>query len=116
MKSRKPKKEGKLILPPPTANGRGELAPFLKAKHIPKDGITKISMLGEGRESKSKFGEGVEVACKIESEQYSWTIKRDSGNYRRLFERFGEEIENWKGFVKVERKEYMGNEYIAVVD
>jgi hypothetical protein len=33
-----------------------------------------------------------------------------------LFERFGSDLANWKGIVKVERMEYLGNEYVAVVD
>jgi hypothetical protein len=47
---------------------------------------------------------------------YTLSIKRDSRNHRRLFERFGSDIRKWKGIVKVERKEYMGKEYVAVVD
>jgi hypothetical protein len=34
-------------------------------------------------------------------------------NYSILYERFGPK--SWKGVVKVERKEHMGHEYIAVV-
>jgi hypothetical protein len=31
-----------------------------------------------------------------------------------LYERFGND--EWKGIVKVERKEYLGREYVAVAD
>jgi len=73
-------------------------------------------LLGAARKSNSRFGEGIDVACKIGNKQYTWTIKFDSANYRILFERLGSELENWKGIVKVERKEYLGNEYVAVVE
>jgi len=116
MKSENTQKESNLILPPPPANGKGELVPFLKAKDISKKGPTQITLLGEGRESSSRLGAGIEITCKIGSEKYAWTIRYDSPNYRRLYERFGSEITNWKGNVKVERKEHMGKEYVAVVD
>lgn len=68
------------------------------------------------RKSNTRFGEGIDVACKIGNKEYTWTIKFDSANYRILFERFGSDLANWKGIVKVERMEYLGNEYVAVVD
>jgi hypothetical protein len=102
-----------VILPPPT-NKSTELAPFLKATDIATKEITQISLLGDMRKSTSRFGEGIEIACTVGGKLYTWTIKFDSGNYTRLYERFGSK--NWKGVVKVERKEYMGHEYVAVVD
>jgi hypothetical protein len=108
--------KGTIVLPPPTASAKDQLAPFLKAKDIAENGITKITLLGAGQESNSQFGKGIDVACKIGNKAYTWTIKYQSGNYSRLFKRFGSEVENWKGVVKVERKEYMGNQYVAVVD
>lgn len=112
MKS-KPKKESKLILPLPTAGGGDELPPFLKARDISDKEITKITLLGGMRKSNSQFGEGIDLDCKIGSKKYSWTIKYDSGNYRRLFKRFGQN--KWKGIVQVERKKHMGREYVAVI-
>jgi len=102
-----------VILPPPT-NTSTELAPFLKATDIPNKGITEITLLGDMRKSNSRFGDGIELACTVGGKPYTWTIKFDSGNYSRLYERFGNK--NWKGAVKVERKEYMDHEYVAVVD
>jgi hypothetical protein len=116
MMSAKTKKESKMVLPPPTSNGSGELPPFLKPKDISKKGISPLTLLGEGRKSNSKFGEGVNVSCKIGKKNYTWSIKRNSVNYRRLYERFGSDIEKWKGIVNVEGKEYMGQGFIAVVD
>jgi|SRR5262252_3253883 len=114
MKSRNAKNESSLILPPPTS-ARSEFAPFLKAKDVPKKGVTQITLLGGWRRSNSRFGEGMEVPCTVNGKRYTWTIKFDSGNYSRLYERFkGKE---WKGVVKVERKKHKsGNEYVAVVD
>jgi len=119
MKSRNNKTT--LILPPPTAGGRDELAPFLKAKDLPKKGSTKLTLLGEGHKSSSQFGEGIDVVCKIGIKQYILTIRFDSPdhrspNYRHLFERFGDDIRKWKGTVKVARKKHMGHEYVAVMD
>jgi hypothetical protein len=105
-----------IILPHPKADGRDEFPPFLKAKDIAEKGVTETTLLGEGRQSNSQFGEGIDVACTIGGKKYLWPIKFDSGNYSRLFKRFGSDIENWKGIVKVERKSYLGREYVAVVD
>jgi len=113
MKSRNTKNEGTVILPPPTSN-RTELVPFLKATDIAKKGITQITLLGDMRKSNSRFGEGVELACTFGRKRFTWTVKFSSVNYSLLYERFGPK--NWKGVVKVERREHMGHEYIAVVD
>ena len=113
MKSRNTQNEGTVILPPPIRKNL-ELAPFLKPVDIPKKGITQIMLLGDMRKSKSRFGEGIEVTCTVRGKPYTWTIKFASGNYSRLYVRFGPK--KWKGVVKVERKEYMGREYVAVVD
>ena len=118
MTSQNAQEESSLILPPPPANGKGELIPFLRAKDISKQGTTEIRLLGEGRESSSRFGKGIEVACKLKltEDSYIWTIKYNSPNYRRLFKRFGNGITKWNGIVKVERKVHKGKEYVAVVD
>jgi hypothetical protein len=113
MKKRNNNNKSKVNLPPP-ANKHAELTPFLKATDITKKGITEITLLGDMRKSKSRFGEGIELACTVGGKLYTWTIKFESGNYSRLYERFGEE--DWKGIVNVERKEYKGREYVAVVD
>ena len=104
-----------IVLPPPTANVAKQLPPYLRGKDIAAEGATRITLLGDARKSNSRFGEGIDVPCKIGNKAYTWTIKFDSANYRILFERFGSELANWKGIVKVERKEYLGNEYVAVV-
>lgn len=111
MKSRNTKNT--VILPPPTRKST-ELASFLKVMDISESGNTEITLLGDMRQSKSRFGDGIEVACTVGGKRYTWTIKFDSGNYTRLYERFG--TKNWKGVVNVERKEYMSHKYIAVVD
>jgi len=107
--------KGTKVLPPPTSTVKNQLALFLKAKDIAENGNTKITLLGTAGESNSQFGKGIEVACKVGKKEYTWTIKFGSPNYRLLFERFGSDGGNWKGVVKVERKVYMGNEYVAVV-
>lgn len=106
----------KIILPPPTLNANNQLVPFLKPKDIAEEGITKLTLLGHVRKSTGRFGDGIDVACKISKAEYTWTIKFESANYRILFERFGSNVANWNGVVKVERKEYLGNQYVAVVE
>jgi hypothetical protein len=113
MKSRNAKNGSTLILPHPSST-RDQLTPFLKAKDLRKKGTTPIALLGVLRKSNSRFGDGIEVACKVGNKNYTLTVKYDSGNYSRLFDRFGRK--KWNGIVNVERKEYMGHEYVAVVD
>jgi hypothetical protein len=103
-----------ITLPPPTTNAAKQLQPYLKTKDIAAKSVTKIALLGTARKSNSRFGEGIDAACKIGNKEYTWTIKFDSANYRMLFERFGNDLTQWKGLVKVERKEYLGNEYVAI--
>ena len=103
------------VLPPPTANANNDLPPYLKVRDTNVKGTTKIKLLGAIRKSNSRFGDGIDVACKIGDKQYTWTIKFNSANYRILFERFGSDPTNWKGILQVERKEYLGHEYVAVV-
>ncbi len=90
-----------VVLPPPTRKS-AELTPFLKVTDISENG-TQITLLGGMRKSKSRFGEGIELACTVGVKSYTWTIKFDSGKYSRLYERFG--TKRWKGVLKVELKE-----------
>ena len=101
----------------PTASTRDQLAPFLKAKDIAEKGNTQITLLGATRKSNSQFGKGIDVACKIGSKEYTWTIKFDSAQLSHACSNASEvTLANWKGIVKVERKEYLGNQYVAVVE
>ena len=105
-----------ITLPPPTTSANDQLTPFLKAQDIAEKGVTELTLLGVARQSNSRFGEGIDVPCKIGNKEYTWTVKFESGNYRRLFDRFSSDAKKWKGIVKVERKEYLGKKYVAVVD
>jgi len=103
-------------LPDPKAGGN-ELAPFLKAKDISAKGKTKIVLTGDVRESSGKFGDGVDCGVKIGGKLYSFTVKFESGNYRRLIEQCGKNPKSWKGKVLVaERDEYLGNQYVKLLD
>jgi hypothetical protein len=106
----------KITLPPPTTSAKEQLTPFLKAQDIAEKGITELTLLGAGRQSTSRFGKGIDVACKLANKEYTWTVKFQTGNYRRLYDRFGSDVTKWKGIVNVERKEYLGREYVAVVE
>jgi len=52
---------------------------------------------------------------KVDGSTYSLTVKYSSGNYSKLHKKFGDLENNWKGPVKVEVKEYLGNKHIGVV-
>lgn len=113
--AKRTKRSSTMILPPPTAKKGNEFPLFLKAKDISENGTTDITLLGDARPSTSRFGEGVDLACKIGSKAYTWSVKFDSVNYRLLYEQFGQK-QKWIGDVKVERKKWLGNEYVAVVE
>lgn len=104
-------------LPDPKAAGGGDFAPFLKPNDLPKKGTCRITLTGDVRESSGKFGDGIDVGAKIGSKVFSWTMKFESGNYRRVIEAFSKNIKKWKGkTVQVTRDKYLGNEYIKIVD
>ena len=105
----------KMNLPTPTV-GTGSNS-YLKATDIPNGNHkTKLTVLGNIRESNSNFGEGIEVDVKLGSKTFTFTVKFASGNYTRLLQRFGKDSSQWKGTIAVVRGEYLGKEYVKVLD
>jgi hypothetical protein len=104
-----------LIQKPENGNGSTDYSPWLTPEVFGKSGKGTVNLLGTMRVSNSQFGEGIVFDVKANGSKFSWTIKYSSGNYSRLHKRFGDSEEKWKGPVKVEVKEYMGKEYVAVV-
>jgi hypothetical protein len=88
---------------------------WLTPEVIGKSGKGTVNLLGKMRTSNSQFGEGIILDVKANGSMFSWTVKYSSGNYSKLHKRFGDAEKKWKGPVKVEVKEYMGKEYVAVV-
>ncbi len=104
-------------LPDPKASGGGDFAPYLKAKDIPAKGTHKIVLTGDVRESSGKFGDGIDIGVKVGKKIFSMTVKFDSGNYRRLIEKFGKNIPKWKGkTMSAQRDTYLGNHYVKFLD
>lgn len=88
-------------------------APFLKAAEIPEKG-GKITLLGNMRTAQAGGFSDYLIDVRIGKETRTLGLKRASGNYRRLFERFGSNPAKWKGAVKVVRAVNMGKEYVQV--
>jgi hypothetical protein len=110
-------KENNMNLPDPKSAASGDYAPFLKAKDLPKKGNCKLTLTGDVRESNGQFGDGIDVGVKLGGKVYSWTVKFESGNYRRLIEAFGKNIKKWKSkTVTVTVDKYLGNSYVKIVD
>lgn len=111
-----PRREGELIkAPKPEVPEQGEFHPWLTIENLGKKGTGVIKLLGNVRKSESEFGEGVVMDVSLNGDRFSWTIKFSSGNYARLHKRFGDSFAKWRGPVKVEVKQYMTKDYIAVV-
>lgn len=104
-----------LIRKPEKSEGSTDFHPWLTPEAFGKSGKGTVNLLGTMRASNSEFGEGVVLDVKVNGSMFSWTVKYSSPNYLKLHKRFGASEKNWKGSVRVEIKEYLGKEYIAVV-
>ena len=104
-----------LIRKPENGNGSTDYNPWLTPEAFGSSGKGTVNLLGTMRVSNSQFGEGIILDVKANGSMFSWTVKYSSGNYSKLHKRFGDAEKKWKGSVKVEVKEYMGKEYVAVV-
>ena len=102
-------------LPEPRQGGGTN--PYLKVSDIPNGSkATKVSVLGNVRESNSKFGEGIELDAIVGGRTFTWTVRFASGNYLRLVQRFGKDSDQWKGTVTVARGTHLGKEYVKILD
>jgi len=104
-----------LIRKPESDNNTGDFNPWLTPEVLGKSGKGTVVLLGTMREGSSQFGESIILDVKVNGRPYSWTVKYKSGNYPRLHKKFGDNEKHWKGPVRVEVKEYMDKEYVAVV-
>lgn len=104
-----------LLRKPETSNGSTDYNPWLTPEVFGKSGRGTVNLLGTMRAGNSQFGEGIILDVKANGSMFSWTVKYASGNYSRLHKKFGASEKKWKGPVKVEVKEYMGKDYVAVV-
>ena len=104
-----------LIRKPENDKGKTDYHPWLKPEVFCKSGKGTVNLLGTMRASSSQFGEGIVLDVEVNGSRFSWTVKYSSRNYSLLHQRFGDSEKKWKGPVKVEVKEYLGKEYVAVV-
>jgi hypothetical protein len=107
--------KAQLIRKPKKSEGSTDFHPWLTPEAFGKSGKGTVNLLGTIRASNSEFGEGIVLDAKVNGSMFSWTVKYSSPNYSKLHKRFGASEKNWKGPVKVEVKEYLGKEYIAVI-
>lgn len=99
---------------PDTKSSGGD---YLKVGMVGKMGKkATITLTGSGEEKKGTYGPQVTIGCKYKGKDYLWSFGQNSGNHKRLYDRFGAKFSKWKGSVKVEVKEFNGNDYLAVVD
>jgi hypothetical protein len=103
-----------LIRKPENENSSAEYHPWLTPVVFGKSGKGAVTLQGTMRPGNSQFGDGIILDVKVSGSPFSWTVKYSSGNYSKLHKKFGDTESNWKGPVKVEVKEYLGNKYIAV--
>ena len=104
-----------LIRKPENENGSTDYHPWLTPEVFGKSGKRTVTLLGTMRPGKSQFGDGIILDVKVNGLMFSWSVKYARGNYSKLYEKFGDSENNWKGSVKVEVQEYLGNKHIAVV-
>jgi uncharacterized protein (DUF2147 family) len=104
-----------LVRKPENGNSSTEYNPWLTPEAFGKSGKGTVNLLGTMRASSSQFGEGIVLDVEVNGSRYSWTVKYSSRSYSLLHQRFGDSEKKWKGPVKVEVKEYLEKEYVAVV-
>lgn len=104
-------------IPKPTGGTSGsDFNPFIKPKDIGK-GVVTVMLQGGARMHDGNFGPQIIVPVKVKGKVFDWSFGLNSGNHNRLFKRFGQNENKWKGAVKVTiKKGLSGNPYIAIVD
>jgi hypothetical protein len=120
------KENKEMAMPNPSQRQRGKLpkpardesgySPFLKVEDLAKKGTTSITLQGGSRQAHSKFGEQIIVPIKLGNKKYDWAVNLTSGNYVRLYNRFGDDDKKWVGKVKVQVAENLDKKYIQVTD
>jgi len=103
-------------MPEPTDGPAGDLPEFLRAADLgKKEGARgSITFLGKtASKIESQFGVQYAFPVRFKGKLYDWPIRIDSGNHRRIADRFGKRTP--KGSVNVELKTYNRNLYIAIV-
>jgi hypothetical protein len=103
-------------MPAPSEGPAGDLPEFLRASDLGKKVGAKgvITFLGKpGRRIESQFGVQWAFPVKFKGKVYDWPVREDSGNHRRMYDRFKGKAP--KGSVNVELKDYNRNLYIAIV-
>lgn len=100
---------------PEPEGGTGQGNPFFKASML-KKGKNKLQFLGKVRDAGPNSFSDLQAEVKFNGKVFDLGIKLSSGNYRRLYEQFGANPNKWKGIVLAEKGEYLGKEYVKIVD
>lgn len=117
MKAPAPANQNKTLAKAPApVNSGGSGSSYLKAEHIAQRGTTAITFLGGASASTGQYGAGVDLPVAIGKKKFTFTVKFESGNYPRLYARFGDNFAKWKGKVKVCVAQHLGKNYVQVVD
>ena len=94
---------------------------WLKVTDISPEGESTIVLTGKNAIGMSQFG-GPCANCEVRIGKVlkTWTVVffRDgipTGNYKRLYKKFGDDLNAWKGTIRVEKKVNMGRDYVAVL-
>lgn len=105
-------------LPKPELPENGDYAPFLKIGSITARDRKmggKITFLGgETRTVEGQFGTQVLVPVKYDGDRFDLGMTPSSGNYSRLYKKFGANAKKWKGVLKFTIKKNLGKDYIAI--
>jgi hypothetical protein len=110
-----PENNSEFVLPKPVSSNGGNLAPFLKAEDLPNGKRAKLQILGPPRPGSSRYGEAIIVPVKLGNKEFAFSVKVVRRNYSTLFDKFGNDLTEWKGTVEVERANYKGKDYVKVI-
>lgn len=107
---------GGKLPPPASAGANNELNPFIKVEDVGDIGDTAVfAFTGDNRLGTSNFDKE-QIICEVSfgGKTWDWGINLSSPNYRLLFDKFGDDIDGWKGKVNVVVKQGTRSPFIAV--
>ena len=75
----------------------------------------KIKVLGPPEMTPDSEFSDMQMPVEYKGSRYALGMKISSGNYARLYKRFGASEKKWKGVIAVEIKHFKKNDFVAVV-
>ncbi len=112
----KRKTSGGKLPPPASAGANNELNQFVKVDDLGGIGdVGVFTFTGDNRLGTSNFDkEQIICEVKFNDRTFDWGINLSSPNYRLLFDKFGDDIDRWRGKVNVVVKQGTRSPFIAV--